>query len=74
MVLAGRPRAGAVLVTGVSLLLVVTYAVFRIVPPPGATAPEGIDAWGGLAIAAELVALAAAVPILRTRRPAVPAT
>lgn len=74
VVIAGRSRAGAALVAGASLLLVLTYAVFRVVPPPGATAPEGIDAWGGLAIAAELVALAAAVLILRKRRLAVPAT
>ena len=51
-----------------------TYAVFRVVPPPGATAPEGIDAWGGLAIAAELVAFTAAVLVLRKRRLAIPAT
>ena len=34
---------------------------------PGADAPEGVDAWGVLAIGAELLALAAAVGLLRRR-------
>jgi uncharacterized protein (DUF305 family) len=67
VVLAGRPVEGALLIGIVSLLLVVTYVVFRIIPAPGADAPEGVDAWGVLAIGAELLALAAAVGLLRRR-------
>lgn len=67
-VLAGRPVPGAALVVGVSLVLVVTYVLFRLVPPPGAAAPERVDVWGVVAVAAELVALVAAVPLLRSRR------
>ena len=73
-VLAGRPVPGAALVAGVSLVLVVTYVLFRLVPPPGAAAPEGVDVWGIIAVAAELAALAAAVPLLRQRRLALQAS
>ena len=69
IVLAGRPRSGAVLVAVVCLLLVAVYAAFRVVPPPGSTAPEGVDVWGVVAVAAELVALAGAVRLFRKRRP-----
>ena len=70
VVLAGRPIQGSVLVGGMSLLLVVTYVLFRIVPAPGADAPEGVDVWGVIAVSAELVALAVSAALLRRREPA----
>ena len=69
VVLAGRPAQGAVLAGGTSLLLVATYVLFRVVPVPGADAPEAVDVWGVAAVAAELVAVAAAALLLRRRRP-----
>lgn len=69
VVLAGRPIQGSVLVSGMSVLLVVTYVLFRVVPAPGADAPEGVDAWGVIAVSAELVALAAFAVLLRRREP-----
>lgn len=68
MVLAGAQKTGAGVIAGVSLLLVVTYVVFRVVPPPGASAPEGVDAWGVVAVLAELVALVAAAVLLQPTR------
>lgn len=69
-VLAGSTLAGTGLVAATSGLLLVMYVVFRLVPAPGATAPEGVDGWGVLAVSAELVAVLAAVALLqRLRRP-----
>ena len=67
-VLVGRRDIGAVLVAVVGVLLVVTYVLFRVVPPPGAAEPEGVDAWGLAAVAAELLMVAAAAILLRSRR------
>ena len=65
VVLAGRPAQGAVFVGSTSVLLVVTYVLFRVVPAPGADAPEAVDVWGVVAVTAEVVALAAAAVLLR---------
>ena len=71
--LAGRRAEGAVVVGGMSLLLVVTYVIFRFVPAPGADAPESVDLWGVIAVGAELLALAAAAAVLRREPVAQPA-
>ncbi len=65
LVLAGVWRTGARVVAGVSVVLLGTYVLFRLVPPPGTAAPEGIDAWGVVAVTAELLALVAAAVVLR---------
>lgn len=67
VVLAGRPVDGAQLVSGMSLLLVVTYVLFRLVPAPGAEAPEGVDGWSVLTVSAELMALAVSAALVRRR-------
>lgn len=71
VLLAGRPAFGALL-TGVSaLVLIVLYVTFRVVPAPGAGAPETVDAWGVVAVAAELAVVALAPYVARAaRRPA----
>ncbi|MGH2589505.1 MAG: hypothetical protein ACRDGW_01765, partial [Actinomycetota bacterium] len=43
----------------------VLYVVFRIVPPPGAEAPESLDAIGLITKATELCALVACVVLAR---------
>ena len=54
---------------GISLALIVLWAVFRIVPPPGAETAEGIDLVGLFTKATELVALTACTVLwLRARR------
>lgn len=69
------PRVGAAVVGGLGALLIAVYVLFRIVPPPGAEAPEDVDAWGVTALVAELAAVALAVAVLRVRSGrAVPAT
>lgn len=72
-VLAGSGGPGAVLVAGTSAVLTVTYVVFRVVPPPGADSPEGVDGWGLIAVAAQLLALLAAAALLQGRRSPLPA-
>jgi uncharacterized protein (DUF305 family) len=53
---------------GISLALILLWAVFRIMPPPGAEAAEGVDLVGLLTKATELVAATAcAVLWFRTR-------
>lgn len=63
--LAGLRRAGAAISGTASLLLILTYVAFRIVPPPGSAAAEHVDGWGLTAIGAELLALGAAFWLLR---------
>lgn len=54
---------------GISLALIVLWAVFRIVPPPGAETAEVVDLIGVLTKATELVAAAACIVLwLRARR------
>jgi hypothetical protein len=68
-ILAWPSRAAYVAGAGISLALIVLWAVFRIVPPPGASAPEGVDLVGLLTKATELVAMiACAVSWFRDRR------
>lgn len=72
LVLAGAARAGAVVLAGVSVLLIGVYVLFRLIPPPGAYDPEGVDAWGIVAVSAELVALIAAAVVLQRHTRAEP--
>lgn len=44
---------------GISLALILLWAVFRLVPPPGASSAEAVDLVGLLANATELVAMVA---------------
>ena len=67
-VLAGSTVPGAALVAGTGVFLLVTYVFFRLVPAPGAEAPEGVDGWGVLAVSAQVVAVLAAAALLRRRR------
>lgn len=67
-VLAGQLRTGAILSVSVTVLLVGTYVLFRVVPAPGAAEPEEVEAWGVTAIVAELLVLTAAVALLRSGR------
>lgn len=62
-----RPHAGAVVVGGLSALLIAVYLLFRVVPPPGASTPEGVDDWGVVALLAEAVGVVLAVLVLRPR-------
>lgn len=61
------PRLGAAVVGGASALLITVYALFRVVPPPGADAPEGVDGWGVTSLVAELAAVVLAVVVVRAR-------
>lgn len=61
------PRIGAGVVGVLSVLLIALYVLFRIVPPPGADAPEAIDVWGVVAVVAELAAIGLALGQLRSR-------
>ena len=70
VVLAGFHRTGALLAGIASGVLIPTYILFRIVPPPGASVVEGVDGWGVLTIAAELVVLGCAAVVLLAREPA----
>lgn len=67
-VLAGSVIPGAAIVAVTSLLLLGIYVLFRVVPAPGAEAPEGIDGWGVLAGSAQGVAVLAASALVRRRR------
>ena len=66
-VIAGSVLPGAALVAVTSVLLLGTYVLFRLVPAPGAEAPEGVDGWGVLAVSAQGVAVLAAAALLRRR-------
>lgn len=62
------PRAAARAAAGVGAVLIGLYVLFRFVPPPGAAAPESVDVWGVVAVAAEVITLTSAVALLRTAR------
>jgi len=64
-VVAWPARTAAVFGAAISLVLLVVYATFRIVPPPGADAPESVDPVGVLTKAAEILALAACLVLAR---------
>lgn len=58
---------------GISLALMVLWAVFRIVPPPGAETAEAVDLIGVLTKATELVVATACIVLwLRVRRTSQP--
>lgn len=64
------PRRELVTLLGtVSAALIATYVLFRVVAPPGASSPEGVDGIGLAVQALQLLVVAAAV--LAVRRPAV---
>jgi hypothetical protein len=68
-ILAWPSRLAYVSGAGISLALIVLWAVFRIVPPPGAETAEVVDLVGMLTKATELmVAVACIVLWLRARR------
>ena len=67
-VLAGSTTPGAMFVAGTSVLLLATYVLFRLVPAPGAAAPEDVDGWGLLAVSAQVVAALSAAALLQRRR------
>lgn len=66
-VLAGLVRVGAVTAAVTSAVLLASYVLLRLVPPPGAVAVQGVDGWGVLAVTVELVVLACAAAVLRRR-------
>ena len=59
VVLVWPSRLAYLVGTGVSLVLIVLWAVFLVVPPPGAEAAEAVDPIGLITKATELVALIA---------------
>lgn len=67
VLMAGFHRTGALVAGVASGVLVLTYGVFRIVPPPGADVVEGIDGWGIFTVTAELVVLGCAAIVLLRR-------
>lgn len=67
-VLAGSVLSGAALASATSMLLMCTYVLFRLIPPPGAEDPEGIDGWGVLAVLAQAMAVLASAALFRRRR------
>jgi uncharacterized protein (DUF305 family) len=68
-ILAWPSRPAYIAGAGIALALIVLWAVFRLVPPPGAEVPEEVDLIGLFAKAIELVAAAAcAVLWLRARQ------
>lgn len=72
--LAGRPLPGVPIAAATALVLVLTYVLFRLVPAPGAEAPEGVDAWGVVAVLAELIVIGVAgQQALARRRALLPA-
>lgn len=61
-----RPsRPAAIAGAALALGLMLAWAIFRVVPPPGAASTEGVDLIGLLTKAAELAALVGCVALLR---------
>ena len=59
VILAWPSRPAYVAGAGIALALIVLWAVFRLVPPPGAEVAEDIDLVGSLTKATELVVITA---------------